>query len=754
MKQRSERWIFLVFGLVCLIEWRPLDAELPGQIITDSEHRRFLKRVGGGHVFICGPGDPEGFLYRGELQADGTRTGDQNEIIQKLIHYGGNSLYIQAVRSHGGDGTWDHNPFINHDPAQGINERVLGQWESWLSLMDDHGILIYFFIYDDSARVWDTGDEVVEDEERFVSGLVNRFKHHRHLIWVVAEESEEAFSKSRSEALAKVIERTDENSHLIGNHHHSGTVFKSFSFEGPFRHFSMQLNIPQDQVYTQTIEAIEQARGYQLVYAENTETNQSVEGWRRFAWSVSMAGAMPMMLGMDVASTPISALQQCRFLSDFFEDTDFYLMQPAMDMGSGSIQAVLHNPGKSFIAWADGEARREKAIVHRLNAGEYDLLWLDCQSGRRVDTRQNLSTSPSELVKPESIGIEWAVYGEMANDHLAQDGVFPGEEWEQRRPEEAGVSLDALQHFSQLVGGRGCVVRDGYLIYSWGDISRSSDIASAGKPFYSHLLFRAIETGLLESADDFVLPFQPCLNDLNAHLGYKDRLLTFRHLAFQTACLGYDDPPGSAFDYNDQSMGFFWDTLVNGVFDIPWKDASAQLFGPELTGPLRFQDAFTFPIEGRMRGRIAISPRDFARLGLLYLNWGRWDGRQIVSPRHVKWACGDPLSLNIPRTMGREAQNCEMRSIGGGGNQTDHNGGYSWLWWINGLARDGRRWWYDAPEDMYAALGHCGRRGLAVLPAEQIVVSWNDGQEIHCKRELGNEAFRVLRNAVMAPEAR
>lgn len=720
----------------------------------DSENSRYLKREGGGHIFICGPGDPEDFLFRGELNVDGTRTGDQIEIIQKMIHYGGNSLYLQAVRSHGGDGSPDHNPFVNHDPEQGLNKAVLDQWESWLSLMDDHGILIYFFLYDDSARVWDTGDRVKEDEEKFISELVHRFKHHRHLIWVVAEQSEEAFSTSRSEALARVIARTDGNGHLIGNHHHSGIDFRSYSADGPFRHFSMQLNIAQDQVYQETITALNQAQGYQLIYAENTETTQSIEGWRRFAWSVSMAGAMPMMLGMDVASTPITALQQCRFLSEFFEDTDYYRMHPAREMGSGSIEAVLHNPFQSFIAWSDGENHREKAIIHRLKAGDYDLIWLDCQSGRRVETRQNLSTSASELRKPESIGMEWAVYGEIESNRPERRGVFPGEEWEERSPEEAGLSLGGLQQFSQLVGGRGCVVRDGYLIFSWGDISRSADIASAGKPFYSHLLFRAIESGLLESADDSVLPFQPCLNDLNADLGYKDRLLTFRHLAFQTACLGYVDPAGGAFDYNDRTMGFFWDTLVNRVFDIPWTDANEQLFIPELTGPLKFQDEFSFPIVGRMRGRISISPRDFARLGYLYMNEGRWDGRQIVSRRHVKLAGSDALSLNIPRTLGQEAQNCEMHSIGGGGNQTDHHGGYSWLWWINGLARDGRRWWYDAPEDMYAALGHCGQRGMAVLPSARIVVSWNDGEEIHCRRDLGNAAFRVLQDAVTAGEVR
>ena len=50
---------------------------LDGQIIIDPEHPQWLKRAGGRHVFICGPGDPEGFLYRGKRNEDGTRDGDQ-----------------------------------------------------------------------------------------------------------------------------------------------------------------------------------------------------------------------------------------------------------------------------------------------------------------------------------------------------------------------------------------------------------------------------------------------------------------------------------------------------------------------------------------------------------------------------------------------------------------------------------------------------------------------------------------------------
>ncbi len=111
-------------------------------------------------------------------------------------------------------------------------------------------------------------------------------------------------------------------------------------------------------------------------------------------------------------------------------------------------------------------------------------------------------------------------------------------------------------------------------------------------------------------------------------------------------------------------------------------------------------------------------------------------------------AVTSPLRLSVPRTAAEPAESCQWRSIGGGANQTDHNGGYSWLWWTNGIARDGRRWWPNAPADMFLALGHCGRRGIAVLPGEEIIVSWNDTRELHCDRDLGDRAFRAIREAV------
>jgi len=327
------------------------------------------------------------------------------------------------------------------------------------------------------------------------------------------------------------------------------------------------------------------------------------------------------------------------------------------------------------------------------------------------------------------------------------DPTFPGEHWQTKRPDEVGLDQTRLDAAARLAGGRGCVVRYGYLVYIWGDHTKASDVASACKPFYSHLLFEAIEDGKLAGPDEKVIRWQPVLGGLNRSLGYKDRQMTFRHLAYQTACLGFEEAPGTAYDYNDATMGFFWDTLVNKVYGVEWKDAYAKLFGPKFVEPLQMEDGFGFPTSGPKAGRPGISPRDFARFGLLYLNEGRWRDRQILASELARKAVSEPLPLSIPRTRARPAETCHPRSIGGGGNQCDHNGGYSWLWWLNRPARDGKHWFVDAPHDMFMALGHGGRRGVAVMPGLQLIVSWNDAKELHVDRELGNRVLGAFSRA-------
>lgn len=307
--------------------------------------------------------------------------------------------------------------------------------------------------------------------------------------------------------------------------------------------------------------------------------------------------------------------------------------------------------------------------------------------------------------------------------------VFPGEHWARRDPITVGLDPTGLEAMSELAGGSGCVVRQGYLVYEWGEAGRRRDVASAAKPVYTHFLIEAIAEGRVAGWDEPVDRWEPRLDGLNAGLGFKDRRITWRHLCNQVSCYGAGEAPGTAFDYNDHNMALLFDTLMLRVYRSTWERVDAEVLRPRLADRLQCEDDPTFMAfgPGNRPGRLAISPRDFARFGLLYLREGRWGDRQLIPAALARFVVANPLSLTIPRTQGKPAEMIpDQRSIGGGGNQCDHEGSYSYAWWINGLRRDGTRNWPDVPADAYGCFGHGDIRAVVVIPSLDLVVSWND----------------------------
>ncbi|NLH98062.1 MAG: DUF4038 domain-containing protein [Chthonomonadales bacterium] len=373
-------------------------------LVADPRSPSWLMRKGGAHVFISGPGDPEDFLYRGVRRADGTRDGDQERLIRKLIEHGGNCIYMQAVRSHGGDGKPDHNPFIDSDPSRGVSAPIIDQWERWFDLVDRNRILIYLFVYDDSARVWNTGDTVGAEERSFLQALVRRFRHHDNLIWVVAEEAEEAYTVRRCQAIADVIAAADRPGRIIANHHHSGTELKSWRPGGAITQFAMQLNVPLDEVHTGALEAYRRAAGrYGVLYAENTEmADADADMVRRFIWASAMAGVMPMLYGCDIASTPPAMLRMFRIQQRFFEATDYHTMIPHDELASEDSTWVLANPGKSYIIYA--EQTNEQMGLRDAPRGTYVAEWTDTVTGTSAARRRLFhSGGPLRLTVPQDI---------------------------------------------------------------------------------------------------------------------------------------------------------------------------------------------------------------------------------------------------------------------------------------------------------------------------------------------------------------
>jgi hypothetical protein len=381
-----------------------------GHIIVDPDRPQWLRRKGGGPFFMCGPGDPEDFLYRGKLEPDGTRDGDQMALINKLKGTGANCIYLMAVRSHGGDGDKTHNPFVNSDPRRGFNHKVLAQWEEWFTEMDKNGIVIYFFFYDDSARIWNTGDRVGQQERDFIHTLVDRFEHHKNLIWCIAEEYQEALSAKRVKNIAAQIRAADDYGHVIAVHKLSGLDFSEFADDPNIDQFAIQHNVSgADALHKSIVGAWKSARGrYNLNMSEAADFGTGKDA-RQKSWACAMGGAYVMILGMDVATTAKSDLEDCGRLVRFFESTNFYRMSPHDELKHGDTKYVLALPGDSYIAYTP--QLRGKIGLRDMTAGTYELHWFDCATGKQVtQTKVNVGAGDQTWSKPRGIGNELAVY--------------------------------------------------------------------------------------------------------------------------------------------------------------------------------------------------------------------------------------------------------------------------------------------------------------------------------------------------------
>jgi CubicO group peptidase (beta-lactamase class C family) len=331
-------------------------------------------------------------------------------------------------------------------------------------------------------------------------------------------------------------------------------------------------------------------------------------------------------------------------------------------------------------------------------------------------------------------------------------GTFPEAHWTSCTPAEAGISSNHLARLAEIVGGRGCVARNGRMVFAWGDQTKSSDVASAFKPLLSVLMLMAVEEKRITSVDEPVARFEPRLNSLNDG---KDARITWRHLASQTSGYGLTEAPGAAYSYNDFALTFYFDTLMEKVFATN----ATEVLRTRLAEPLQFEDSYTFNAFGPKNrpGRLALSCRDFARFGLLILREGRWGERQLLRPEVIRLAVNSPLSPATPLTRAVEAPMLPgQRSMGGGRNITPVGPGYySFNWWLNRTNATGQRLFVDAPAEAFAASGHGGKRVLFLVPSHDLIVCWNDSRIGDHDRSPGNpdtrmnQAARLIRDCVI-----
>ncbi len=322
----------------------------------------------------------------------------------------------------------------------------------------------------------------------------------------------------------------------------------------------------------------------------------------------------------------------------------------------------------------------------------------------------------------------------------AQPGVFPGRDWAQATPESQGVDpaklKTAVELLDKTVGSDGArelvIIRNGRMIWKGNNIDKVHGVWSLTKSFTSTVLGLLIEDGKC-SLDSKAAEFVPEISSY-----YPD--VSLRH--FMTMTSGYramgDEPkgtylhgpsgtpfapnprplfvpPGSRYAYWDSAMNEFGLVLTQVAgesLEVIFKRRIADPIGMD---PRQWRWGNVGTVggiavnggAGNMDRHIFISARQAARFGLLFLNKGNWNGRQLISSNWVAQATRVQVGASMPWAQPES--------------EIDGRGCYGFNWWANGVTAGGTRKFSNAPNGTFWGSGHNNNK-LFVIPEWNMVV--------------------------------
>jgi CubicO group peptidase (beta-lactamase class C family) len=300
---------------------------------------------------------------------------------------------------------------------------------------------------------------------------------------------------------------------------------------------------------------------------------------------------------------------------------------------------------------ADGDGRDKPADPPAGTIGsEKDLAELDRQiAAREAELDRQIGAREKELAELKTKAAAW-------HDSLA-DGF-----WKKAEPEKMGLDARALERHREHAQRSGAdavlVVYKGRIVSEWYSARYKEPIVtmSSVKSWTGLLVGMLIEDGKIKSVDDPVSDYLPEWKE-----GAKAKV-TVRHLLTMTSGLKrrLGTEPGP-----DQSVGFAPTDKNDFVLKLPLTYKPGERWeysneGVQLLSPL-LDKAAGRPIQEYARDRlfkpVGMSPRtrlketaqghawtyadaettlrDFARIGVLMLNKGRWGDTQVVPEKWV-----------------------------------------------------------------------------------------------------------------------
>jgi CubicO group peptidase (beta-lactamase class C family) len=296
---------------------------------------------------------------------------------------------------------------------------------------------------------------------------------------------------------------------------------------------------------------------------------------------------------------------------------------------------------------------------------------------------------------------------------------YPTQSWQTSTPEAQGIPsellLEMLQHIKlneynlQSVS----IVRNGYLVldaylHPFQD-GQKHQLHSITKSVVSALIGIAIDKGYLKNVNQKIAELFP--HKKIAHLDAQKRSVTLQDLLIM----------GSGFDCRDASENYWAGTIAmkksnnwtQYTLNLPMAQPPGEYFHycngvshllsaiiQESTGmmtmafarkhlfdPLGIKDiGWEVSPEGTNNGYagLQLKPRDMAKIGLLYLNGGKWENKQIISTQWIE-------ASTRPYLDGKWAGE-----------------DYGYQWWVN-------------PAGFFSAIGMYGQ-AIYVVPEKNLVV--------------------------------
>mgnify|MGYP001817960322 CR=1 FL=1 len=295
------------------------------------------------------------------------------------------------------------------------------------------------------------------------------------------------------------------------------------------------------------------------------------------------------------------------------------------------------------------------------------------------------------------------------------------------------------------------IVKDGRLVFEEYFYHRSPYgghvVASVTKSFTSLLVGLAIEHGYLEGVDEKIVTFFPEYLPLQ---GADEQVesLTIEHLLTMRHGWECDDWDPASRTYYENDHPLDRSDLVESILYFPMESSPGTSFsyctsgtyvlnamltkvtGMELSNfaeqylfePLGIESATWIPFSGgwaEIGGVQSMRPRDLAKIGLLVLQNGNWNGEQIISEDWIRLSTQEHVSLDP-------------------GQQPSWGRGYGYLWRLGDVRVIG-----SGVRSVYALGGW--QQVIAVFPGLDMVVVINGGDD----ESYGGLVYEIMENFVL-----